>query len=186
MDSYEQIEKKGRASRAKWLKECGGDNKYIHIEDNQIILNVGTQCKHTFTFDDIQSVGYRFRDDKNFLFIMMSKDSSTNRGDKTEVGFYNIFIYQDRYYESNDVLTLVKKFEKNNFTINGLPNKSTFLDKIKNYKTFFRPTFHGWHLGDKQMELEDEAYNKLQEFKRSYLETQKKENQCKNQNGQER
>lgn len=111
MDNYDPIEKKVRASRAKWIKDCGGDKKYIHSEDNKIILSVGTQCQHTFTFNDIQSVGYRFHENKNIFLFFMSKDSSTNRGAKTEINFYNVFIYQDIDYECKDVLTLLTQFE---------------------------------------------------------------------------
>lgn len=73
----------------------------------------------------------------------------------------NIFIYQNMPYECDDIFTLIAEFEKNNFTINGLPDKATLLERVKNKKTFFRPTFHGWHLADKQLELEDEEYNRL-------------------------
>ncbi|MEA2027576.1 MAG: hypothetical protein U9N49_01180 [Campylobacterota bacterium] len=89
MDNYKKMEEKEKKSREEWVKKCGG-SKYIHIEDNNIILKVGTQCKHIFTFNDIQKIGYRLHDNKNIFFIFMSKNSSTNKGNRTESYFYNI------------------------------------------------------------------------------------------------
>ena len=149
-----------RVSRAKWVKECG-DKKYIHIENNKIILNVGDKCEHIFTFDDIQHIGYIFRDDKNIFRVFMSKDSSTNKGDKTETYYYNIFIYQNMEYECKDVSTFLTELETNNITLYRVPDALQLSNNIKNKKTVICPTFNGWDIGDKQMELEEEEYARL-------------------------
>ncbi len=161
MFNYDKIEKRMRASRAKWVDNCGGNKKYLITENKTIILHVGPGCKHTFAFDDIQQVGYHFKENKNIFYIFMSKDSSTNRGKKTEGNFYNIFIYQDRWYECDEAMTLVAQFEQNDIKITRIPDRATLLDRIKNNKTYFLPTFHGWDLEDKKMELEEEEYIRL-------------------------
>jgi len=151
---------KVKASREKWAKECGGI-KYVHFENNEIILHVGDKCKHIFKFDDMSQVSYSFREDKNIFRALMSKDSSTNKGAKTERNFYNIFIYQNMEYECDDVPALVAQFEQNNFEIKRMPDRLTLSDRVKNKKTFFCPNFHGWDLSDKQDEIEEEEYARL-------------------------
>ena len=142
------------ALRRKWIEECGGDRKYMIIENNKIILHVGDKCKHSFNFDDIQYIGYGFRDDKNIFRVFMSKDSSTNKGNDTETYYYNIFIYQNMEYECKNVSNFLKKLEENNIIVKRISDISKISNNIKNKKTFFLPSFHGWHIGEKQDELD--------------------------------
>lgn len=147
---YENI----RLSRCKWVDDCGG-RKYMRIENNKIILHVGDKCKHSFTFDDIQSAGYSSRDNENNFIVIMSKDSSTNKGDKTETYYYNVHVFQNIRYECDDIFTLVKQLEKNHIRIRNLPNRETLSNISKDKRILFYPIFLGSHLVDKQDELDE-------------------------------
>lgn len=111
------------------------------------MLRIGKKCKHTFTFSDIAQIAYTFRNDKNILLILMSKHSSTNKGNNTETYYYNIN-RNDIEYECIDVSTFLRELENNNITINRIPDTSEFSSRIKNKKTVICPIFMGWHLSD--------------------------------------
>ena len=148
------------ALRRNWLNQCIGDTKYAYIQKTNIVLHIGHKCEHTFTFNDIASTGYAFRDDKNIFMILMSENSSTNKGNETETYYYNINS-NDMEYECKDVTTFLAELENNNITINRIPDALQLSNNLKNKKTVLRPIFLGWHIADKQLELEEEECIRL-------------------------
>ncbi len=142
------------------MTKCGGNSKQISIDDNRLILHVGLVCDHVFTFEDISRIAYRFRDDKNILLILMSKDSSTNKGSDTELKFYNITHNQNIEYECypHFTRTLLTQLQKHNIIVKDIPDSLILAERIKNYKTVVCPFFHGWDISDKQDELEEAEY----------------------------